>query len=145
MTDLNSDIIPNSGWTLQDAQAINDAGQITGSGLINGHSHAFLLNPVASSVPEPATFAARPGFLRLVRRPAQTLPPGQGRRWSALTGRAVQTLNALDRTAWQVNLLRDFGLQDLDGTASENLKSTRRRFQILSGVDARCERCSSRV
>jgi probable HAF family extracellular repeat protein len=45
MQDLNSLIDPASGWTLLWAFAISDAGQITGSGLINGESHAFLLIP----------------------------------------------------------------------------------------------------
>ncbi len=45
MRDLNNLIDANSGWTLLFAYAINDAGQITGSGLINGQSHAFLLTP----------------------------------------------------------------------------------------------------
>src|ERR1035437_7620868 len=43
--DLNNLIDPTSGWTLIYAYAINDSGQITGSGLINGQSHAFLLTP----------------------------------------------------------------------------------------------------
>jgi len=44
--DLNSLIPPNSGWFLSTANAINNAGQITGQGTINGESHAFLLTPV---------------------------------------------------------------------------------------------------
>lgn len=45
MKDLN-DMIPNdSGWNLQAAESINDAGQITGYGLINGETHAFLATP----------------------------------------------------------------------------------------------------
>jgi hypothetical protein len=35
-----------SGWELLDASAINDAGQITGQGLIGGEYHAYLLTPV---------------------------------------------------------------------------------------------------
>ena len=45
MQDLNSLIDPNSGWTLTWAFAINDAGQITGSGNFNGQTHAYLLTP----------------------------------------------------------------------------------------------------
>lgn len=47
------DQIPaNSGWTnLTSADAINDAGQIAGSGLLtNGAYHAFLLKPIQASV-----------------------------------------------------------------------------------------------
>jgi len=45
MQDLNDLIPPDSGWLLEYAFAINDVGQITGQGLINGETHAFLLTP----------------------------------------------------------------------------------------------------
>jgi probable HAF family extracellular repeat protein len=44
--DLNSLIPANSGWTLINANAINNVGQITGYGSHNGHNHAFVLTPV---------------------------------------------------------------------------------------------------
>ena len=47
MNDLNSQIPANSGWVLQEARAINDKGQITGFGLLNGQTRAFLLKPQA--------------------------------------------------------------------------------------------------
>jgi len=53
MVDLNSLIDPLSGWELDTAKAINDAGQITGLGTIGGQTHAILLTPV----PEPASLA----------------------------------------------------------------------------------------
>jgi probable HAF family extracellular repeat protein len=46
MVDLNTLIDPLSGWELLDASAINDAGQITGQGLIDGEYHAYLLTPI---------------------------------------------------------------------------------------------------
>ena len=46
MQDLNSLIPAHSGWTLINANAINNVGQITGYGSKNGHNHAFLLTPV---------------------------------------------------------------------------------------------------
>ena len=46
MVDLNTLIDPLSGWELLDAADINDAGQITGQGLIGGEYHAYLLTPV---------------------------------------------------------------------------------------------------
>lgn len=55
IVDLNSLIAPEAGWDLRIARGINDAGQITGSGQINGEDHAYLLTPIA--VPEPASFA----------------------------------------------------------------------------------------
>jgi len=51
MTDLNSLIPANSGWTLQVGSAINDNGQITGWGLINGETHAYLLTPTLVVAP----------------------------------------------------------------------------------------------
>ncbi len=45
MVDLNTLIDPLSGWELLDASDINDAGQITGQGIINGEYHAYLLTP----------------------------------------------------------------------------------------------------
>jgi len=43
--DLNSLIPSASGWVLINANAINNAGQITGYGTIKGSNHAFLLTP----------------------------------------------------------------------------------------------------
>lgn len=57
LTDLNLAIDANSGWCLQYASAINDLGQIAGSGISpDGLQHAFLLTPLAA-VPEPGTLA----------------------------------------------------------------------------------------
>ncbi len=57
MTDLNSLILPTSRWTLTSATAINDAGDIVGSGTLSGVSgqSAFELVPVAA--PEPTSAA----------------------------------------------------------------------------------------
>jgi hypothetical protein len=43
--DLNDLIPTNSGWQLCEAAAINDAGQIAGTGLRNGRTRAFFLDP----------------------------------------------------------------------------------------------------
>jgi probable HAF family extracellular repeat protein len=52
MTDLNSLLPPDSGWTLYFAEAINNQGQIVGTGTNpNGQHDAFLLTP--TPVPEP--------------------------------------------------------------------------------------------
>src|SRR5262249_34939074 len=52
MVDLNALIDPLSGWHLDNATAINDAGQIVGTGInSDGLTHAILLMPV----PEPST------------------------------------------------------------------------------------------
>lgn len=58
MTDLNSLIDPTLGFTLNYAYGISNNGYITGVGVINNQSHAFLLKLTADSggtvAPEPA-------------------------------------------------------------------------------------------
>ena len=46
MTDLNSVLWNGSGWLLREADAVNDAGQVVGSGSLNGQYHAFFLQPM---------------------------------------------------------------------------------------------------
>jgi len=46
MRDLNDLLPSSSGWTLMQGWGINDLGQITGYGTINGQYHAFLMTPV---------------------------------------------------------------------------------------------------
>ncbi len=46
MSNLNDLIPPGSGWLLQEARDINNAGQIVGWGLVNGQQRAFLLTPI---------------------------------------------------------------------------------------------------
>ena len=57
MTSLNSLIDPASGWSLYDARAINNSGQIAVLGYNSrGDVHALLLNPLNGNViPEPET------------------------------------------------------------------------------------------
>jgi probable HAF family extracellular repeat protein len=53
MTDANTLLPANSGWTLQSATAINDDAQIVGYGLApNGNVHGFLLAPVRDPIQE---------------------------------------------------------------------------------------------
>ncbi|MCC7147527.1 MAG: PEP-CTERM sorting domain-containing protein [Phycisphaeraceae bacterium] len=53
MLDLNSLLVPNTGWVLREALDINNKGQIVGWGINpQGQERAFLLNVV---VPEPST------------------------------------------------------------------------------------------
>jgi probable HAF family extracellular repeat protein len=62
MLDLNGLLSCEPGWELAQAYGINDAGQIVGSGTLNGREHAFLLDPViaASSLALGSTLAAAP-------------------------------------------------------------------------------------
>jgi uncharacterized membrane protein len=68
LTDLDAlAAVVNAGWTDLSPVAINDVGQIAGTGLINGQQRAFLLTPV----PEPETYAlllAGFGLLGLLRK-----------------------------------------------------------------------------
>ena len=75
MLDLNGLIDPTSGWMLEEASAINDAGQIAGVGRFNGQAYAFLLTPaepeeggVGAEIPEPGTFAVVSGGLVVLAR-----------------------------------------------------------------------------
>ncbi|MCA9444620.1 MAG: hypothetical protein KC964_27790, partial [Candidatus Omnitrophica bacterium] len=43
---LNDAIPPDSGWTLFEAVAVNNKGQIAGTGHVNGKYHAYLLTPI---------------------------------------------------------------------------------------------------
>jgi probable HAF family extracellular repeat protein len=45
IVDLNTLIPQGLGWTLTDAAAINNLGQIVGSGMHNGQARAYLLTP----------------------------------------------------------------------------------------------------
>jgi probable HAF family extracellular repeat protein len=54
MENLSSLIDPRQGWTINDAQAINDAGQIAATGTRNGRSYALrldLIRPHVDAVP----------------------------------------------------------------------------------------------
>jgi len=58
ITNLNSLLLPNSGWVLQTATLINDTGQIVGMGSLSGNPSWFLLTlpakrpPVANAGPD---------------------------------------------------------------------------------------------
>ena len=45
ITDLNTYLPPASGWILEQARAINNRGQIAGTGTFHGEKHLFLLTP----------------------------------------------------------------------------------------------------
>lgn len=60
MTDLNTLVDPSSGWVLNTALKINNAGVIVGMGTFAGVQRGFILTPTA--IPEPATTAALAGL-----------------------------------------------------------------------------------
>lgn len=57
--ELQTLIDPALGWQLRVAYDINEAGQITGAGYVNGRQSAFILTPVktTAAVPEPGVWA----------------------------------------------------------------------------------------
>ncbi|MCW5557440.1 MAG: hypothetical protein KIT22_06380 [Verrucomicrobiae bacterium] len=59
LIDLNA-LIPSAGWVLEEAQAINNAGQIVGLGSLNGVAAAFLLNPLLPGDPVPPSIVQQP-------------------------------------------------------------------------------------
>lgn len=69
LVDLNTRLEPGSGWVLLSANAINDAGQIAGEGLLNGQRRAFLLTPPVLSDTEPPVIAA------VTTNPSRIWPP----------------------------------------------------------------------
>jgi len=62
MRDLNWYIPANSGWVLQTATGINDAGQIVGNGTHNGVRAGYLLTPVCATDVSSSISATRGGF-----------------------------------------------------------------------------------
>ena len=64
MIDLNTLIDPSLGWDLQDATGVNNAGQITGNGTINGQTHAFLITLVAPTFTSTASKTFKVGVDR---------------------------------------------------------------------------------
>lgn len=69
--DLNALIGPGSGWILDEAFAINDLGQIVGTGWHDGQRRGFLLQPAAPSfpgaeAPEPGTWVMMATGLLLI-------------------------------------------------------------------------------
>jgi probable HAF family extracellular repeat protein len=97
MIDLNSLLPANSGWfRLTEAYAINDFGQIAGSGIVNGATHAFLLN-LTSLSPSSAT-AGGAAFTLKVTGIGTNFVPGATVNWNG-TVLATTYVSATEMTA----------------------------------------------
>lgn len=84
MLDLNS-LLDTPGWIITAAYAINDSGEIAGTGIFDGVEHAVLLvDPPGADTPEPATIAMAITALALLAlfrlRPLQRLKARQPER-----------------------------------------------------------------
>lgn len=58
LVDLNALVDPDAGWRLDDAVAINENGQIAGTGMHDGRQVAFLLDPIVPVVFVPGAAAS---------------------------------------------------------------------------------------
>jgi probable HAF family extracellular repeat protein len=103
MRDLNSLVPAGSGWVLEEATGINDAGQIVGSGSYQGQRRAFLLQPNGSAGPQLPTAlslsGAAPNPARVSARLSYALPRGAqvSLRVMDVSGRLVRDL----ANSWQ--------------------------------------------
>lgn len=61
MTNLDTLLPAGSGWQLERASAINDAGQIVGFGIFNGHRHGYLMTPALATDGTPPVSSAMVG------------------------------------------------------------------------------------
>jgi probable HAF family extracellular repeat protein len=99
VTDLNTLIDPASGWLLKAANGINDAGQIIGTGTINGFDHAVLLTPL----PARLTLA---GKKKLVTSHHKITLHGTDSGFvTSITGKlGKKTLTATGDTSWKLSV-----------------------------------------
>ena len=88
LTDLNNQIDPASGWVLETAAAINDAGQITGMGTLNGVFSAYLITPS----PPALSIEIKPGS----KPPVRIHPGGHGLMRVAVLGSADFAVSSVD-------------------------------------------------
>jgi probable HAF family extracellular repeat protein len=85
VTALDTLIPAGTGWLLQEANGINDQGQIVGRGLLNGHYHAYLLTPRghANVNFQPASAAVPAGYTADSGAVYGARPGGRTYGWSA--------------------------------------------------------------
>jgi probable HAF family extracellular repeat protein len=96
ITALDTLIPAGSGWTLQQANGINDRGQIVGAGLHNGHLRAYLLTPVFSAT---VNFAPAGAPVPVGYRPDTGAPYGPRSGGLTYGWNVDNSANARDRNA----------------------------------------------
>jgi len=146
MTDLNTLLVSNdAAWILYKATAINDAGQITGTGITNGHTHAFLLSPITLEIIDPLCAAQttcstakfltqQNGMLRLTQNPATLMQANVQRDGTAADGTTLMLLRM--RSDNPVT----FKLKPEDGsTPTEQANCLWGRLESLDGSAGSCK------
>ena len=123
MIDLNTLLPANSGWILADARGINDSGQVSGWGILNGQSAEFELTlPTPSVTHQTAAQTWQPGQKVSFALPSNTFTDSLGQ---TLTYSAVQS-NGQALPSWlSFNAATDtFSGSVPGGAQSLNLKVT---------------------
>ena len=123
MIDLNTLLPANSGWILADARGINDSGQVSGWGILNGQSAEFELTlPTPTVAHQTAAQTWQPGQKVSFALPSNTFTDSLGQ---TLTYSAVQS-NGQALPSWlSFNAATDtFSGSVPGGAQSLNLKVT---------------------
>jgi probable HAF family extracellular repeat protein len=134
--DLNTLIPPDSGWTLDVAHDINEAGQIVGYGRSpSGLSRAFLLNPIpnATATPSPTptptaspTSTATPSPTVIVHLSASAYLVHEGQRSAVITV-------VLDRPA-STTVSVDYVIRSVTAKAGRDFVASQGRLVFAPGV-----------
>ena len=114
--DLNTLLPPNSGWSLREANDINDRGEIVGMGVFNDEFRAFLL----TTVPAPAGRSAAPAPSAAPPEPPASAPRiGQPPRRGGYSNDATVTHSAVDGSRPPIAAAAD----QVEGVATDLLRN----------------------
>ncbi len=125
--ELNGLIPAGTGWTLETAAAINERGQIVGTGVLDGQRRAYLLTPLPPPpppvVPPPAAVADPP--------PAAAPPPAAP--VSPPVAPAGRPPRVVDRRAPSVTIARPVCSRRLSGPRCRAYRTSVRAWRVLGG------------